>query len=521
MSRGNNTQPGNAVAADYKPAESIMIETSSLPRVLSCGTGPGAASITEALKQSDEVEHVLSFGRKAQDYHMATITRTRSMAGKMGELTDHDRYSGTLAQSISPDRMEQFYRFLFQFADHLHRRESQYHYRPHRLETLHEYINYYHLMADIFASRIKDHGINVVLFFNAPHLGFDTLCYQVAKLMEIPTLVLMQTIFPNKFVSCSEVETCGKIDLTDIPDNVEIYPIEREESPDLFYMDKVTPTSLRKGLLNPKDLLLVLTYILTREPALLRRPAALWSLFRRACSVKSSFPRFRDPFADFFHVNQLDYFETLAEFENQPVNLERDYVYFPLHLQPEATTSAMGGIYMDQALAIEHLSMLLPDNCAIYVKENPKQRHFMRDPLFFHRLNRIPSVQIVPSMTCTYQLTDNSRFVATVTGTAGWEAICRGRNVVAFGHPWYASFPGVFPYHPDLSYDELVSHQVSHDLLQKATGHFLNQIPDGIVYERYKPLVPDFDQQKNISMVVPYIIDVIKGRRSPVFVSNS
>ena len=176
---------------------------------------------------------------------------------------------------------------------------------------------------------------------------------------------------------------------------------------------------------------------------------------------------------------------------------------------------------MDQALAIEHLSMLLPDNCAIYVKENPKQRHFMRDPLFFHRLNRIPSVQIVPSMTCTYQLTDNSRFVATVTGTAGWEAICRGRNVVAFGHPWYASFPGVFPYHPDLSYDELVSHQVSHDLLQKATGHFLNQIPDGIVYERYKPLVPDFDQQKNISMVVPYIIDVIKGRRSPVFVSKS
>ena len=54
-----------------------------------------------------------------------------------------------------------------------------------------------------------------------------------------------------------------------------------------------------------------------------------------------------------------------------------------------------------------------------------------------------------------------------------------------------------------------------------AADHFLSQIPDGIVYERYKPLVPDFDQQKNIAMVVPYIVDVMRGRRNPLFVSNS
>jgi hypothetical protein len=39
---------------------------------------------------------------------------------------------------------------------------------------------------------------------------------------------------------------------------------------------------------------------------------------------------------------------------------ETPYVYLPLHLQPEATTSPMGGVFTDQYLALETLVRALP-----------------------------------------------------------------------------------------------------------------------------------------------------------------
>ena len=104
--------------------------------------------------------------------------------------------------------------------------------------------------------------------------------------------------------------------------------------------------------------------------------------------IYKKFPKWRDPFANFFHKNELSYFEHLAEFENNKINFEENFVYFPLPMQPEMTTSAIGGKFRDQLLALEKLSNILPSGVKIYVKENPKQGSYARGPLFFHRLSR-------------------------------------------------------------------------------------------------------------------------------------
>jgi capsule polysaccharide export protein KpsC/LpsZ len=41
-------------------------------------------------------------------------------------------------------------------------------------------------------------------------------------------------------------------------------------------------------------------------------------------------------------------------------------------------------------------------------------------------------------------LIDNAVAVATVTGTAGWEAINRGTPAITFGSAWYRDAPGVY-----------------------------------------------------------------------------
>ena len=55
----------------------------------------------------------------------------------------------------------------------------------------------------------------------------------------------------------------------------------------------------------------------------------------------------------------------------------------------------------------------------------------------FHRLKRIPSVEIVPSSANTHTLSKNAQFVASVTGTVGWEAI-RQDAAMVFGAAWYS-----------------------------------------------------------------------------------
>lgn len=126
------------------------------------------------------------------------------------------------------------------------------------------------------------------------------------------------------------------------------------------------------------------------------------------------------------------------------------YVYVPLHYQPEASTSPLGGAYVDQWLMIELLSKTVPDGWRLYVKEHRFQfdkkgsGDQTRSTDFYRRIAALPNVRLVSATTPPFELIDQARAVATVTGTSGWEALLRGRPALVFGRAWYASCEGAF-----------------------------------------------------------------------------
>lgn len=174
------------------------------------------------------------------------------------------------------------------------------------------------------------------------------------------------------------------------------------------------------------------------------------------------------------------------------------YVYFPLHLQPEMTTDTLGGKFEDQLLAIERLSRIIPSDWYIYIKENPKQTYYKRSKKFFDRMKLIQNIKFVYPDTNSWELTANSQFVATITGTVGWEAITGGKNALIFGNAWYRTLPGVFEYSDKLELEQIMNYKISHCELEDEFNKFVKKTCVGVIAgEDFYKQYPGFDVNKN------------------------
>ena len=129
---------------------------------------------------------------------------------------------------------------------------------------------------------------------------------------------------------------------------------------------------------------------------------------------------------------------------------EGPFVFLPLHYQPERTTSPNGGRFVDQRLMVETVSNALPEGWRIAVKEHVLQLtstsrgDLSRSRGYYRDLRTNPAVDLIPIDVPAFLLMDRAAAVATVTGTAGWEALVRGRPALVFGSAWYADAPGAF-----------------------------------------------------------------------------
>lgn len=370
----------------------------------------------------------------------------------------------------------EIYKHLYVFIDMQSRKF------PLQDKSLHEYLNLFNLLLNLFYEILKKDNIELVMFANIPHEGPEYILYLLAKAMKIKTIIVTQSLFPDRFFYVHDVDDLGTFaGMAEYQSLSEQIKLERIHEKDLFYMtDTVAENKVRKNFSTWKQ-----------------ERIAVWQKSRK------KYVGLLDCFGQHLykkivkHHLSNSYKRRIETYFQHEVDLSAKFVYFPLHMQPEMTTSGLGGIYCDQLLAIERLSALIPEDWTIYVKENPKQTSFMRGKYFFARLKNIAKVKNVVAQFNTYDLIKNSQFVATITGTAGWEAISGGKNAVVFGRAWYNALPGVFQYSKDLQLEDIINYQIDHNDLKSQLSSLLRETAIGVVDVDYAELVSNFNIQDN------------------------
>lgn len=391
-----------------------------------------------------------------------------------GKLNDIDVLKEK-SVSCPSDIYDKVYTHMYRFLDMVFRNG----YKP-----IYEYVNQFNLWLNFYYGLFTKNKIDLVIFGDIPHFGVDSIAKDLADAMGIKTILFQQAHENNRFFAFTDINDIGEYKILGNDDRLDINVEERYEK-DLFYMKniKVIPP----GTEGNNDILCVLKGIPNKLQK--SRGEIVYKL------KKYSLGKIADK--AYRSVSRLKYKHIEHKMVVNNPNFNEDFVYFALHLQPEMTTSALGGKFCDQILAIERLRAMLPSDYMIYVKENPRQSYYMRDELFYKRLKLLNNVCLVGRDVNTYDLIRKSKFVATITGTVGWEAISGGKCVLIFGLAWYRKLPGVFEYNPKIQTKDILNYKIDHYKLENAYKTLMSRSYKGLLECGWQNAIAEYSDEKN------------------------
>lgn len=320
-------------------------------------------------------------------------------------------------------------------------------------------VEYYHKQLAQWLYIVEDLNPDVVIFGATPHGIYDYVLYTICEQKNIETIIFTHTSLPNRFLTRNKIHQ-NPIESEEIcsDNNVSISKETRK------YIEKISgeyekaePGYMQKESRTLINIMYDIPSIFSSIRNIIRETASINDKRTRIVVKKKGKSLEESVFKDWewkahkIKSNAYKY-KLKKKYEDKDTrpNYSDKYIYFPLHYQPERTTSPEGGQYVRQYLIVNLLSSLVSDDTQIYVKEHPSQFSSRlngergRKPKNYRDFTNINNVKLITLSADQFDLIDNSKFVVTVTGTAGWEAILRGTPTIVFGNAWYRSSPGCY-----------------------------------------------------------------------------
>ena len=137
-------------------------------------------------------------------------------------------------------------------------------------------------------------------------------------------------------------------------------------------------------------------------------------------------------------------------------DLNNNFIYYPLHFDPESSTMPNEEIIANQGLNIKKLAVNLPKGWVLYVKVHPHQFNFKFNfwPWEFYGnvlryyfsikhlkyINQIPNVILINNSISQNDLIKKSKSVASISGTVLLEASFYKKPILVFGRNLYLQF---------------------------------------------------------------------------------
>ncbi|MFC1498525.1 hypothetical protein ACFLS1_08675 [Verrucomicrobiota bacterium] len=117
-----------------------------------------------------------------------------------------------------------------------------------------------------------------------------------------------------------------------------------------------------------------------------------------------------------------------------------DFVYYPLHKEPEITLLVYSNTYIDQIEVVRRIARNLPLGMNLLVKEHPAC--FGYRPLKYYRdLLTVPNVRLVSPDFEGRELIKRASITAIISGSSGFEALILKKPVIALGHVPFEFLP--------------------------------------------------------------------------------
>ena len=129
---------------------------------------------------------------------------------------------------------------------------------------------------------------------------------------------------------------------------------------------------------------------------------------------------------------------------------ERDFVYFPLHVSPEASTMVLSPLLTDQLAVVEALAKSVPSDMYIVVKEHLPMLG-RRPEGFYERLAAYPKVVLISPFENSIRVILRAALTCVITGSAAWEAMVLQKPTLCLGPALYQMIGEGITYCEELS----------------------------------------------------------------------
>lgn len=316
-----------------------------------------------------------------------------------------------------------------------------------------------------------DYRIDGVIHENLGQEGYDYVALQLARARSIPTLTFnIAGQFPRVLFVQETESGIGDLALGRHLKGADPQIREREASDFIRRSLKETQRSPDAGLKS--------------EPVGYKTHAMISWLFDRSIYVNKGILRslptvalrkivrvLRSPKESFFNLRRSSRLMRISS-NNQKeeasvctdANLSIPYLYFPLHFQPETSTSIKARSFYRLREAVAFVASALPPGFMLLVKEHPHQfrRLLEREEGFYRQIAAIPQVQLIHHSTPNGVLVKSSRAVVCASHSSiTAHAILNNKIVISLGDSHFREAPGYFCVRSTEELSTVMSHVVA------------------------------------------------------------